>query len=264
MVVLELSIIFASVLRALIRRKSPRPRSLNQTRFTLLPPEIVQHIASYLPPSAAASFASTCLFIRLATGTRYISALRASHTEAFKLLELLLVDAPNNPDANIPSRLLCVHCARLVPGYLKCYLSTIPACIESRNISRRYIESSFSTLLFYTAMALHRHGRPYENLLARFKPPTSTNYYPVDGITSQYITRYRIAATGSLLLRRQIICIVPYRRDGGIYGLNTIFCRHIDGRDKYMYEAIALMQTEARRGIRRPLSDFHWCATVIQ
>lgn len=164
---LALTVAFTFVLRTSIRRQSPRPqplnsppRPLNSSPFTLLPIEIIQDIASFLSPSAAASFASTCLCIRHATGTQYLRSLRASRTEMFKLLELLVVDAPNDPATNLPSRLLCVHCARLVPLYIGCGVPATPACRKVWDVSTQYIGSSFSPPLFFTAMTMHRHGRP--------------------------------------------------------------------------------------------------------
>jgi hypothetical protein len=262
-----LALVLALVPRTSIRRQSPRPRSLNSSLrplnlspVTLLPIEIIQHIASFLSPCAAASFASTCLCIRYATGTQYLRSLRASRTEMFKLLELLVADAPNDPATDLPSRLLCVHCARIVPLYVGCGISATPACRETWDISRRYIESSFLPPLFFTAMAMHRHGRPYNTLLAdsHFTPPTSTSYHRSNGVTSQYNARYHIATTGSLLLRRQIICILPHR-EGRTYRLHSIFCRHVGGQSNRISDAVALVQTEARSGIRRSLSKFYQC-----
>lgn len=258
-----LAIVLAFVLRTLAHRRSPRPRPLNFSPFTHLPPEIIQHIASFLRPSAAASFASTCLCIRLATGTQYLKALRASRAETFDLLELLLADVPDDPATNLPSRLLCTHCQRLIPLYKGCGFSANPACRETWDISRsrQYIESSFSPPVFHTAMAMHRLGRPSGALLAHITPPTTTTYHSENGVISQCSARYRIANTGSLLLRRRLICILPYLLDGRTYPLNYIFCRHNSGLSKSLSDWVALVQTQVCSGVRRSQSEFMCCTT---
>ncbi|OBT60387.1 hypothetical protein VE03_10143 [Pseudogymnoascus sp. 23342-1-I1] len=256
-----LAVVLAFILHTLIHRQSPRPRPrpLNSSPLTLLPPEIIQHIASFLRPSAAASFASTCLFVRLTMGTPYLRALRASRIESFELLGLLLADAPNDPATNLPSRLICAHCRRLIPLYRGCGDSATPACREAWDLSRKYIESSFLPPVFHTAMAMHRQGRPSDALLAHITPTTSTSYHSDNWITSQHRARYHIATTGSLLLRRQITCILPYLVDGSNHRLHTQFCRHIGGQTKLISDAVSLVQSEARRGTRRSLSEFYLC-----
>jgi hypothetical protein len=157
-------------------RKSPHPRNFNSSPFTQLPYEIIQHIASFLPPSAAASFASPCVCIRLATGTQYLSALRASPTERLALLELLLADTPYDPAHNIPSRLLCTHCVRLIPINVGCGAFATPTCRETWEISRNHIDTSFSPPFFHTIMPMHRHGHETDEILSRITPPTYTTY----------------------------------------------------------------------------------------
>lgn len=249
---LTFALILAFVLHTLIHRQSPRPLSIDSS----LPPEIIQHIASFLSPSAAASFASTCLRIRLITGTQYLSVLRISHTEMSALLELQLADVPSDPITNLPPCLLCIDCARLVPTYIGCGVSATPDCKESWNRSRRKIVSSFSPPLFRTIMAMHRRGRPCGALLDRLTPPTSTFYFRNTGVASQHSVRYHIATSGSLLLRTQLTYIFPYPHiDGRKYSLGS-FCCHIDGITENFSTAMRLVQTEALSRLGRSQPQF--------
>ncbi|KFZ25048.1 hypothetical protein V502_00472 [Pseudogymnoascus sp. VKM F-4520 (FW-2644)] len=263
---LVLALVLAFALHTLIHRQSPRPRPLNSSPFTQLPPEIIQLIASFLPPSAAASFASTCCCIRFAAGTQYLSVLRASPTEKLALLELHLADAPNDPIANLPSRFLCVHCERLVPIYIGCGVSATPACRKTWGLSRRYIVSSFLPPLFYTIMAMHLHGHQCDELLSRTTPPTATTYFSNTGVTLQHSVCYHIATAGSLLIRTQVTYIFPYPRvDGRTYSLGS-FCRHIEGRSENFSTAMKLVQTEALSGIGRSQPNFidcKYCQTTV-
>ncbi|KFY51941.1 hypothetical protein V496_08724 [Pseudogymnoascus sp. VKM F-4515 (FW-2607)] len=263
-----LAIVLAFALHTLIRRQPPRliqrhpppPRSAGFSPFTLLPSEIIQHIASYFTaPSDAASFASTCLCIRLATGTEYLSALHASPTERLRLLELLLADAPNDPIANVPSRLLCVHCARLVPIYIGCGASATEACSKSW-VSTECIGSSFLLPLFHTIMAMHRHGRPYDAMLDRLTPPTSTNYNGETGVSSQHTVRYQISAEGFLFQRTQATYIFPPHYDRSTFAFK-FFCDHIGGHTGNIPATVALVLDKVCSGSHSWQSDFHWCLT---
>lgn len=226
----------------------PRPPSLNSPPITMLPTEIIQHIASFLPPSGAASFASTCLCIRLAAGTQYLSALRASRTEILALLELLLADAPHDPIVNFPSRLLCADCARLIPIYIGCGASATSVCRKTWDLSTRYIVSSFSPPIFYTIMAMHRHGHQCDELLSRIAPPTTTRYTSSSGIASQHTVHYRIATTGPLLIRTQVTYIFSHPPlDDREHTLGS-FCHHIGGKTERFSTTMKLVQTEAPAG----------------
>ncbi|KFY00121.1 hypothetical protein V490_01466 [Pseudogymnoascus sp. VKM F-3557] len=258
--ILALALAFA--LYASIRRQPPRPRNLNSSPFTQLPYEIIEHIASFLPSAAAASFASTCVCIRLATGTQYLSALRASPTERLALLELLLADTPNGPIHNIPSRLLCTHCVRLVPINVGCGPSAKPACRETWEISKNHIDSSFSPPFFHTIMAMHRHGHETDELLSRISPPTYTTYDSNTRVASQHRLRYKITDEGSLILRTQANYILPHPDvDGQTYPLSQLFCGHFGGHTSPMDKDVALVQTKVYEGNTWSKSKFWSCPT---
>ncbi|OBT86320.1 hypothetical protein VE02_07422 [Pseudogymnoascus sp. 03VT05] len=109
----------------------PRPPALELSPLVSLAPETIQLIASFLPPSAAASFASTCLSIRLMTGTQYLSDLRISPAELHKLLEYITVDQPLDAITLVPPCLICLHCARLVPYPPLCTTPPTPLCHQA-------------------------------------------------------------------------------------------------------------------------------------
>ncbi|OBT82090.1 hypothetical protein VE02_09643 [Pseudogymnoascus sp. 03VT05] len=262
--VLALGLVLAFAMPTRAGRQSLRPPSLDSSPITMLPTEIIQHIASLLSSVAAASFASTCVYIRVATGTQYVSAIRASPTETLALLELLLADAPIDPVANLPFRLLCVHCTRLVPIYIGCGVSASPACKEAWELSKKHIESSFSPLLFHTLMAMDRLKRPCDALLTQITPSTSTHYDSHTGIAWQHSLRYHIAMSGCLLQRTVETYIFSHAHlDCRALGP---FCNHLDGTCNNFSHAVEQVHTEVLGGSGRSQTIFiacGYCRTTV-
>lgn len=236
-----------------------RPPSLDSSPLSRLAPEIIQQISSFLPASSAASFASTCLPIRLITGTQYMSTLRTSSSERIALLEFLAADLPLEPNTTVPPRLLCLYCKRLVASTNPCITGATRACTEARDLITPYVSSIFSLQVFHTAMAQHRHGRSPYALLSTLKPPTTTMVRHGTGVTIQKAWEYRILYD-SLFQRKRVSMVLPRSEYDCNYVLKVQPCAHYASYQELMDEHAAHMQDTVRgRAGVRACSDLIMC-----
>ncbi|OBT92712.1 hypothetical protein VE01_09711 [Pseudogymnoascus verrucosus] len=248
-----------------IPQPPPRPPSLGHSPLGRLAPETIQLIAFFLPPSAAASFASTCLSIRLMTGTEYLASLRASPTELLSLLKYTAIDQPLDPITAVPPRLLCLYCNRLVPYMTLCSASPTPPCLEAYAQYHPYVPPTFRHQIFHTAMTLDQHDLCPYALLRNLKPcSTATTTYD-GGITSQSAWEYRIVA-GSLYQRTRVSMILP--RDDGNYNPTVHPCPHSASYQNAMARKAAEVQEQVRQFPKlRAISDMvscRRCRTVLR
>ncbi|ELR02369.1 hypothetical protein GMDG_05433 [Pseudogymnoascus destructans 20631-21] len=245
--------------------RPPRPPALNYSPLGRLAPETIQLIASFLPPSAAASFASTCLAIRLMTGTQYLALLCASPAELLMLLEYITVDLPLDPITEVPPRLLCLYCARLVPYMHLCTASPTPLCQQAYAQFWPYVPPNFRHQIFHTAMTMCRHGRSPWALLGNLKPRSTTTTRYDGGITSQTAWEYRIIH-GSPYQRTRVSMILP--REDANYNPTVQPCPHYASYHKAMGRKALEVQDLVRQTPKlRACSDMvscRHCRTVLR
>ncbi|OBT75058.1 hypothetical protein VF21_06516 [Pseudogymnoascus sp. 05NY08] len=252
-------------LLSLIHISPPRPPSLDSSPFGRLAPEITQHIASFLSPSASASFASTCLAIRLITGTQYLAPLNACPIEKTTLLELLALDLNADSTTTPPSHLLCLYCHRLVPYPALCGPTATPYCKENSTNCQPYVPSSFRPQLLHTAMMMHRRGHNPYPIISNMPPRSTTTLRLDNGVTRQELWKYCIIQ-GSLYQRVRWTFILP--RCETNYTLQAQPCPHYATYQACMDREALHMQDLARgRSGMRAYSEMvscQHCRTVLR
>ena len=173
-------------LRRVLRFLHMYPRAKDQYAgsgpFEILPLEMIQYIASFLPSSAAAAFALCNHYLRYALGAQYWMELREPRQRKERELFLQLLDR------DLLDHVFCHHCARL-------HLSTPPGMgdwddvqlYNRMRLRRCYDEEMRARTYFYyphtfrfenvqMAMKLHRLGLDTKKYLEALSHVERTSY----------------------------------------------------------------------------------------
>lgn len=189
----------------------PRPLALEASPLRKLPPELILHISSYLPPESAASLAISCLTLYSCLEMQCLRPLKKAECSVVNGFLRLL-------DRDLPGHLLCPHCNKfhsmsLAETHLpsrRAFLSSNPslACwsADSGSDIKKAIHFEFSSTIFRMAMKAHRQGHDTANLVNLLSYGT-TNFVR-SGFVEQRSTAARIQ-DGSLLLREQRVFMIP-------------------------------------------------------
>jgi hypothetical protein len=170
--------------RLLRPRKSSGSEMLCSRSFDLLPPEMIQHIASFMLASSAAALALCNHGLSGALGEHQWNLLRSDPDERAVFLQCL--------ERDLPEHLFCDHCAKLHlhrgPGVFirRHQCSTI----DRINGTTQYYHSRFQFEHVQMAMKLHRSGRDTKGYHAHLAPADTT----IRGPHNLYIFEARIVA----------------------------------------------------------------------
>ena len=170
--------------RLLRPRKSSGSEMMCSRSFDLLPPEMIQHIASFLPASSAAALALCNHGLSGALGEHQWNLLRSDPDERAVFLQCL--------ERDLPEHLFCDRCAKLHlhrgPGVFirRHQCSTI----DRINGTTQYYHSRFQFEHVQMAMKLHRSGRDTKGYLAQLAPVDTT----IRGTHNLYLFEARIVA----------------------------------------------------------------------
>jgi hypothetical protein len=86
-------------------RLRPRPLAIESLALSKLPPELIRHIASFLPLESASSFSICCRPIYFILGTQYLKVLEKRYCHRHELLKLL--------ERELPNHIVYYHCKKL-------------------------------------------------------------------------------------------------------------------------------------------------------
>jgi hypothetical protein len=132
-----------------------RPNAFQNSHLRKLPTELLQYIASSLPPVSAALFSLSCRYIYSEVGYRHLKALATSNHDTLAFLERIAHD--------IPGHIVCEHCRRLHSmrnarqylmnnfraGYGPERLCSIH---DENDLVKHFIYKNFSSIIFKMAM----------------------------------------------------------------------------------------------------------------
>ena len=239
---------FFELIAALFQNPSPHARirksiSVESSTLGRLPPEILIHVAGFLPIASAASFALCCCSIRDILATRYWVALRTEGQQQARESFLSLLER------DLPNYIICYHCSILHSGNKARYENRIEPSTRPRHRHGvapcykedllggvpKYIHKDFSFNIFHMTMKCYRLGLDYNhhlNLLAN----KTTSRRSMEGFPYQCVARAQIIA-GSVILRVQEVLLIPSDRVLEIPTASHVaICPHI-GNVAQAYEA---------------------------
>lgn len=190
-----------------------------------LPPELIGHIASFLSPESAASFAICCRSTYSTISSQSFKVLREKKLDRYKFLTLL--------ERQLPNYTLCYYCAKLhaidsAHRYLKLSDSSkdhLPCWESDLELGTGYfVHSDFSFAVFQMTMKHYRLGQDCSELLNLLsKKPTTYLHYG-------YIERHTVLAkiiAGSMVLQEQRVFMLPPDRALAIpWDLLVAICPH--------------------------------------
>jgi hypothetical protein len=139
--------------RLLRPRKSSGSEMLCSRSFDLLPPEMIQHIASFLPASSAAALALCNHGLSGVLGEHQWNLLRSDPDERAVFLQCL--------ERDLPEHLFCDRCAKLHLHHGPGVVIRQRQCstIDGIDGTTQYYHSRFRFEYVQMAMKLHRSGR---------------------------------------------------------------------------------------------------------
>lgn len=196
-------------------RVRPNPAALESSILSKLPPELLTHIATFLPAASAASFALCCTPLYALLAIPYLKCKRGHHP--FKTSELLSLLARDLTDY-----IACYHCAKLhtIKRDRK-HISDDSRCdIRVCSLMRRYIDIRFSYSIFQMAMKRYRQGVDSSSLLRLLHYDKSNDRCDVRVAMSMRI------ANGTLITRKKWVIVAHRGNDGLFKNMGGIICPH--------------------------------------
>lgn len=193
-----------------------KPDALKSSILSKLPPELLSHIATFLPAVSAASFALCCTPLYALLAIPYLKCKRGHHP--FKTSELLIL-----LQRDLKDYIACYHCEKLhTIKNDKRHIVQSSRC-DSRvcRLMGRYIDLSFSYVIFQMAMKRHRQGGNSRPLLKLLR---------YDGLNTSRdvrVTNSARIASGALITRHRYIFVVHRGNDGPFStNLAAVICPH--------------------------------------
>ncbi len=194
---------FKSIFSLLGLSSRPRPIALELSALGKLPPELIIHVASFLPFDSAPSFSLCCRPIYFTLGTQYLKALENEQWHRYKFLTLL--------ERELPNYIACYYCKKLhaiskAHGHLYPNRCTSHWIADIEHWIECLVLPEFSFTVFQMTMKVHRQGHDCSKFLNLLSLKTKTNSQL--GYVEQSTALAQIVA-GSLLLREQKIFMIP-------------------------------------------------------
>jgi hypothetical protein len=210
-----------------------------------LPPELILHIASFLPPTSAAVFSVSCRNMLFIIGTAYIETLKRTttisssinHSAYVKDRPMLALDGSSQRfqflsllERDLPDHIACLYCEKLhpisdAPAYIwHPGLTTISMqkCIQASRqmLIGLVVDLSFNVSVFKMAMKRYHQGQEYSSLLDLLT--VERNFRTKFFVESQKV-QFRIVS-GSLLLHKQVILTVAHDNAGPFSWKHMTIC----------------------------------------
>jgi hypothetical protein len=209
-------------------RLSSRPLALESSAFSRVPPELILHIAEYLPLVSASSFSICCRPIYFILGTQYLKALEESPLRLHEFVTLLERDLPDHSVCYLCRKLhaidraprkLYAHKLRQPYYQTRCQFESLHPYIHTydqepcwegveRVIAAFMSHQHFSLVQFQSATmySCPIQDIDYSKILHLLSRKTCTSRRL--GYVEQYSWGARIVG-GSLLTREQTIFMLP-------------------------------------------------------
>jgi hypothetical protein len=86
-------------------RERQRPTALSSSIFNKVPVDILVHIMDYLPSESAVASSLSCMHLKCLLGTQHFSRVTSSTKNTLALLNLLVLDLPNDVVCSVCTRL---------------------------------------------------------------------------------------------------------------------------------------------------------------
>lgn len=188
-----------------IFKRRLKPDALESSSLSKLPPELLAHIATFLPAASAASFALCCTPVYALLAIPYLKCKRGHHP--FKRSEFLSL-----LERDLKDYIACYHCAKLhtIKFDRKHILDSSRCDSRVSHLIDKYIGFKFSHVVFQMAMKRHRQGSyscwPLLRLLDTDK--FSTKQHDFRETSSVKI------ANGTLIARHRSTFIIHRGNDG--------------------------------------------------
>jgi hypothetical protein len=219
MIVMAKYFIKVAFWRLLRPRKSSGSELLCSRPFNLLPPEIIQHIASFLPASSAAALALCNHDLSGALGEHQWNLLRSDPDERAVFLQCL--------ECDLPEHLFCDRCTKLHLHYGPAVIGRHQcSAIDRIDGTTDYYHSQFQFEHVQMAMKLHRSGRDTKGYLAQLAPVDTT----IRGIHNLYLFEARIVAH-EFLVRIQHWLFIPGNKAVQVPKYAFGVCHHLTTED---------------------------------
>jgi hypothetical protein len=202
----------------------PRPAALELSELSKLPPELILHIARFLPPESTLSFSLCCRPIYFTFGPQVFRNL-AQNSRCFEFLTLLARDLPNHVPCYYCKKLHAIEKAQqhIFFAY-RGNITWLPCWTANYNFTFSHLHKNFSFTVFQMAMKRYRQGLNYSELL-NLLSCKETHYR--DGYVKHHTALARIVH-GSMIVREQKIVMVPLAKSSLIQGIQQVtVCPHI-------------------------------------
>lgn len=200
------------------------------TPLELLPLELLDLIAQFMPPISAVSFSLCCTITYSLIGPKYLNNAKQGRFDTCALLALV--------ERDLPDHITCYHCKKIHAIkhaeryiYSKKYYTgcQMPQCLVDSQ-ARKWIHSDFSTSVFRMAMKRHRQGIDCSVFLELLSLKWQIFYHAKH--IGKIASWCRIVhAGGSLLVRSQ--AVFPLRPNESmkfIFEHVNLVCPHYDWR----------------------------------
>lgn len=204
----------------------PQLHAFGLSRLEKLPPELIIHIAGFLPLESALAFTLCCRCIYYTFGEQYLQAFKKSE-RLDRYLFWTKLERPNYSACYECSRFHRIDKAhRHNPTYYSSVFTQMFPCHTSdyNSLVRHFIHPGFSSVIFKMTMKFYHEGLDYSKLLDHLCLRTRTTYNTK--CTEQCTALARIVA-GSLLIRSQTILMYKTTSVPLPWSVKFTVCPHI-------------------------------------
>ena len=190
-----------------------RPIAHESSLLGSLPPELILHIAQFLPLESTLSFCLCCWPIYSLLKLQYVKIIKDDQQlDRYKFLTLL--------ERDLPDHILCYYCRRLhaIKKAHQYFYSSYrfyqegdiwPCCyVDSENMSNLFIHPAFSFTVFHMMMKRYRQGFDYSKL-SKLLSHQSENYVDYSYSTVEKHSSSSKIVAGSLFIRDQRRFMIP-------------------------------------------------------
>lgn len=202
----------------------PRPAALELSELSKLPPEIIVHIARFLPPESILSFSLCCRPFYLEFGPQAFKNL-AQSSQFFEFLTLLARDLPNHVPCYYCKKFHAIEKAQQHVFFVyRDEITWLPCWKANYNFTFYHLHKTFSFTVFQMAMKRYSQGLNCSELL-NLLSCKETHYR--DGYIKHHTALARVVH-GSMVVREHKIVMVPLAKSILIQGTQQItVCPHI-------------------------------------
>ena len=153
----------------------PRPAALELSELSKLPPELILHIARFLPPESTLSFSLCCRPIYITFGPQVFRNL-AQNSQHFEFLTLLARDLPNHVPCYYCKKLHAIEKAQqhIFSAY-RDDITWLPCWKANHNFTFYHLHKNFSFTVFQMAMKRYRQEDSLSGWLRQAPHSSGTN-----------------------------------------------------------------------------------------